>query len=190
MHLARRSEFEAAAEAVRGAKPGDTIVLAAPLYTDAMPGLAKSFIEELSPAVGKLGGVRLGFIIHSGFSEALHSRHLERYYERLAERLGAEYAGTIVKGGSEGLRLMPRSWNRKLWEKLEGLGISLEHDGRFDEALLRDVAGYEQLGPGRRVFYEVFGRTPLARSYWNGMLKKNGAWEERWAAPYGEAARS
>jgi hypothetical protein len=28
-------------------------------------------------------------------------------------------------------------------------------------------------------------KLPVAQFYWNGMLKKNGAWERRFAAPYG-----
>ena len=30
-------------------------------------------------------------------------------------------------------------------------------------------------------------RIPIIQFYWNGMLKKNGAWERRFAAPYGPA---
>ncbi len=88
LHLARPSEFEAAVAAFGEA---DTVILGMPLYTDAMPARVKEFIEQLQPYVGREDNPRLGFLIQSGFAEALHSRHLERYLEKLARRLGCEY---------------------------------------------------------------------------------------------------
>ena len=47
----------------------------------------------------------IGFLVQSGFPEGLHSRYVERYLEKLAERLGCAYLGTIVKGNGEGVRM-------------------------------------------------------------------------------------
>ena len=181
LHLARPSEFEAAVAAFGEA---DTVILGMPLYTDAMPARVKEFIEQLQPYVGREDNPRLGFLIQSGFAEALHSRHLERYLEKLARRLGCEYAGTIVKGGGEGIRMQPDRWNRKLFDGVRGLGSSLALDGQFDEELLTRVAGTERYTASRATIVRMVSATSLGQWYWNSQLKRNGAYEQRFARPY------
>ena len=138
LHLARRADFDRAVEAFAGA---DVVLLGMPLYTDSMPALVKAYIEALAPrvAVAREGGANptLGFLVQSGFPEALHSRPLERYLEKLARRLGSPYAGTIVRGGGESLQMMPDEANKKLWARLRALGEQLARDGRFGEAELK-----------------------------------------------------
>ena len=104
LHLAKRADFD---RAVAEFATADTVLLGMPLYTDSMPALVAEFIEALEPLVGRAGNPRVGFLVQSGFSEALHSRGLERYLAKLAVRLGSPYAGTIVKGGGESLQAMP-----------------------------------------------------------------------------------
>jgi len=187
LHLAKPSDFELAIEAFGEA---DTVLIAMPLYTDSMPALVKTYIEALEPMVGRGGNPRLGFLVQSGFSEALHSRPLERYLAKLATRLGCEYAGTIVRGGGEALQVMPDEALGKLYERLRLLGESLVRDGRFDATVLEKVAGTERLSTTAAAVMAVALRTiPLAQHYWNGQLKKNGAWERRFAAPYGPGAK-
>ena len=82
----------------------ECVLLGFPLYTDAMPGMVKHFIEALEPLAGRKDNPSLGFLVQSGFPEGLHSRYVERYLEKLAERLGCPYLGTIVKGNGEGVR--------------------------------------------------------------------------------------
>ena len=48
----------------------ETVLLAHPLYTDAMPAIVKAFIEELEPYLGRENNPSLGFIVQSGFVEA------------------------------------------------------------------------------------------------------------------------
>jgi len=187
LHLAKSSDFEIAVEAFGVA---DTVLIAMPLYTDSMPALVKTYIEALEPYVGRAGNPRLGFLVQSGFSEALHSRPLERYLAKLATRLGCEYAGTIVRGGGESLQMMPDEAASKLFERLRLLGEALCRDGRFDEELLAAVAGTERFSAVTAAVMSVALKTiPAAQFYWNSQLKKNGAWERRFAAPYGPAAR-
>jgi hypothetical protein len=181
LHLARRSDFETA---IARFAEAETVVLGMPLYTDAMPGRVKEFIEALEGYVGRDGNPRLGFMIQSGFSEALHSRHLERYLAKLARRLGCEYAGTIVKGGGEGIRVRPERWNRKLFERMRSLGASLARDGRFDESLLAQVAGTERLSATQTILLSVANTVSIGQLYWIGQLKRNGAYERRFARPY------
>jgi hypothetical protein len=185
LHLVRRAQFERAVEAFAGA---DVVLLGTPLYTDAMPALVMSYIEALAPRVAaKLGGANptLAFLVQSGFPEAAHSRPLERYLEKLAARMGSHYAGTIVRGGGEALQAMPEQANRKLWAGLQVLGEQLARNGRFGAAELKAIAGIERFSPFAVKIASLACRIPAVQFYWNGMLKKNGAWVRRFAAPYG-----
>ena len=187
LHLARRADAKRAVEAFG---ESNTVVLGMPLYTDSMPALVKAYIEALAPYVGCRDNPRLGFLVQSGFTEALHSRPLERYLKKLAARLGCEYAGTIVRGGGEALQAMPEQANRKLWGQLQSLGGSLAGDGRFDATLLERVARVERFSPARAMLTSLALRVPVTQFYWNGQLKKNGAWEKRFAAPYASPSGS
>ena len=188
LHLARPAQFQRAVEAFA---ESNTVLLGMPLYTDAMPALVKTYIEALAPRVesSKAGGANptLAFLVQSGFPEALHSRPLERYLEKLSRRFGSPYAGTIVRGGGEALQAMPEDANRKLWARLRTLGEQLARDGRFGAEELKAVAGIERFSPLAIWFAGWVFKLPVAQFYWNGMLKKNGAWERRFAAPYGPA---
>jgi hypothetical protein len=188
LHLVRRAQFQRAVEAFAGA---DVVLLGMPLYTDAMPALVKAYIEALAQRVEatRAGGANpiLAFLVQSGFPEAAHSRPLERYLEKLAQRMGSHYAGTIVRGGGESLQAMPEQANRKLWARLQTLGEQLARDGRFGAAELKAVAGTERFSRIAVMLTSLACRLPAFHFYWNGMLKKNGAWERRFAAPYGPA---
>ena len=181
LHLAHAGDFTRAVDEFGRA---DVVLLGMPLYTDSMPALVKTYIETLAPYVGRAGNPRLGFLVQSGFSEALHSRPLEHYLGKLARRLGCAYAGTIVRGGGEALQAMPDGASRRLWERLCGLGRSLATDGHFDSQSLAEVARTERYSRARAILLKAALKIPLAEFYWNGQLKKNGAWDRRFATPY------
>jgi hypothetical protein len=188
LHLARSADFARAVEAFPLAH---TVLLGMPLYTDSMPALVKSYIEALAPRTGpRLAGTNptLAFLVQSGFPEALHSRPLERYLAKLTQRLHAPYAGTIVRGLGEALQATPEEHNQKLWAQLRILGEQLARHGRFGEAELRAVAGTERFSPVVATLLGLTMRLPAVQFPWNRRLKKNGAWERRFAAPYGPAA--
>jgi multimeric flavodoxin WrbA len=155
-----------------------------PLYTDAMPGSVKHFIEALEPLAGRANNPPLGFLVQSGFPEGLHSRYIERYLEKLAERLGSPYLGTIVRGSGEGVRVMPPAATRPLFESLQALGAGFARNGRLDPALLARIAQPERFPLVLWPVFQVFLRLPLAHSYFDGMLKKNGAFDRRFARPF------
>jgi len=178
LHLAVKADFERAVAAFAQA---DTVLLGLPLYTDSMPALVLAWIE----AVGRAGGrPTLGFLVQSGFPEALHSRPLERYLEKLARRLGAPYAGTIVRGGGEALQTLPDQACKGLWARLRTLGGQLARDGRFDPGTLRAVAGVERFGRVAGALVAAAVRLPITQFYWNAQLRRSGAWGRRFAAPY------
>ena len=188
LHLARHAQFQRAVEAFPAA---GTVLLGMPLYTDMMPALVKACIEALAPLINApiSGGTNptLAFLVQSGFPEASHSRPLERYLKKLSLRLGSPYAGTIVHGGGESLQMMPDAANRKLWARLRVLGEQLAHDGQFGAAELKAVAGVERYSRFAVGLASLVCKLPAIQFYWNGMLKKNGAWDERFQAPYGPA---
>jgi len=183
LHLAHRAGFD---RAVKAFAEADTLVLGMPLYTDAMPALVKTYIEALQPRTAAAVGANpaLGFLVQSGFPEASHSRPLERYLKKLARRLGSRYAGTIVRGGGESLQMIPDRANEKLWARLRTLGEQLYREGSFGAEELRAVAGVERMSALSLALARLAVHLPIVNFYWNGMLKKNGAWQQRFAAPY------
>jgi hypothetical protein len=171
---------------VEAFEASECVLLGFPLYTDAMPGMVKHFIEALEPLAGRKNNPSIGFLVQSGFPEGLHSRYVERYLEKLAGRLGCPYLGTIVKGNGEGIRSMPASASQGLFEQLQALGSDLARDGRLDPQILRRLAAPESypaiLGP----FFQLFLRLPMAHGYFDEMLKKNGVFDQRFAQPFAE----
>ncbi len=164
----------------------ECVLLGFPLYTDAMPGLVKAFIETLEVYRHRAGNSPIGFLVQSGFPESTHSRHVERYLERLAARLGSPYLGTIVKGGVEGIRIMPDNMTRKLYTGLQQIGQVFAQTGRFDADLLHALAKPEWYPSYLAPVFKLFVRTPLATFYWDGQLKKNGVYDQRFARPYAD----
>jgi len=191
LHLASKTGFNRAVEAFAEA---DVVLLGMPLYTDSMPALVKTCIEALAPraAAAATGGRKptLAFLIQSGFSEALHARPLERYLEKLTRRFGCAYAGTIVRGAGEALQMMPDRANEKLWRQLRTLGEQLARDDRFGQTELKAVAGTERFSPLTAAIAGLLFKIPLTQFYWTGQLKKNRAWDRRFAAPYARAFKS
>jgi hypothetical protein len=164
-----------------------------PLYTDAMPGIVKFFIEAIGERAKTLVStttkLAFGFLVQCGFPEALHTRYVERYLEKVARRIGSPYAGTIVRGGGGALEAMPEQANKKLWEGLHTLGEQLARDGRFGQSELKSVAGIERFSRFAAQLLSIAIKLHLVEFMWNGQLKKNCAWERRFASPYGPAFR-
>lgn len=169
---------------IKALKNSDIIFIVFPLYTDAMPAIVKKFIEYLGDNKSSVKGKRFIFVVHSGFPEATQSRGVERYLKRLTTRLQGEYLGTIVKGGSEGLRLMPPLMTKKTRNALLQIGKTLASDGILDENSVKILANPEHLSTFRLLFYRIMGFLGLSNMYWNGMLKQNKAYKLRNDAPY------
>ncbi|HEX3048357.1 MAG TPA: NAD(P)H-dependent oxidoreductase, partial [Bacillota bacterium] len=104
----------------------EAVLLAFPLYTDAMPGLVKAFIEMLRPVEFSSEAPDqkkiIIFLVQSGFPEAIHCATIAKYLKKLARRLGCECGGVIIKGGVEGIQAMPPQMTRKLFGQFSTLG--------------------------------------------------------------------
>jgi NAD(P)H-dependent FMN reductase len=180
-HLNDVRDREAASKAFRTA---DVVVLGFPLYTDSMPGLTKAFIESLASFVGLENNPRLAFLVQSGFPEAHHSRCVERYLQKLAQRLNAPYAGTVIKGGCEGVRLRPQEMNHALFKRLCELGVDLAQGGKFDQMRLENLAKPERYPRLLVPLLQLVLLLPVTQAYWINQLKKNGAYDARNARPF------
>jgi multimeric flavodoxin WrbA len=192
------------AEHVHLFQQAEHVLVAFPLYFDAMPAIVKEFIESLEPFCGRLGNPPLSFIVQSGFPESLHSRPVVRYLEKLAGRLGCHYQGTVIQGGAEGMRVPPlqTSWFRKgiialgkatnigrvghlfdvkkIRKTYFDLGRIYGETGVFDTNLAMKLAQ-----PGK---VNIFGfwvvQASICNFYWDHLLKLNHAYERRFDRPF------
>ena len=79
---------------------------------------------------------------------------------------------------------MPPSMNRSLFENLQILGSGLAEKGSLDLKILARIASPERFPVYLKPIFHLFLRLPVAHSYFDGMLKKNGAYDRRFAKPY------
>ncbi len=99
-------------EWLRNTREADVVLLAFPLYADAMPAIVKEYLEAISPLRDDEVKPTLMFLVQSGFPEAAHSRFVARYLEKVCRRLKVTHGGTLVRGGVEGIQVMP-TWMTK-----------------------------------------------------------------------------
>jgi len=164
----------------------DNILVAFPLYVDAMPGVVKEFFEALQDIKFYNENQRIGFLIHCGFPETAHLRPVQRYLKKLSRRLGIPYLGTIAKGGTEGLRVSPERVNKKLFTNMIKLGKSFAETREFDSQLLKSIAGNEKFPTAMIPLLRMLNKTGLFNIFWNKQLRKNKAFNRRFDAPYKE----
>ncbi len=183
VEIVRLAQPREKARALELFEVAESVILGFPLYTDAMPGQVKDFIEALEPRLGK-PNPRLAFLVQSGSPEAGQSRAVAGYLELLALRLGSPYLGTIVKGSVEGIQRQPPARTRELLARFEALGCTLGETGQLDPRQLRDLAGPDWPGPFWRLCTRVALWTSGKRSL-DARLKENGTYERRFDRPYG-----
>ena len=157
---------------VRLFQEAEHIILASPLYTDAMPAVVKNFIESLEPFCQREGNPDIGFMVQSGFPEPLHSRYLERYYVKLAKRMGCRYKDTVIRGAGESIRGTPELMNRGLYKSFYKLGEAFGKTAEFDKKIVASLAKPERYSKLRFWIMRAIGH----RMYWNPLLKKNNAY--------------
>lgn len=160
----------------------DFILLAFPLYTDAMPGIVKHFIESLSKIETR--DKKMGFIVQSGFPEAFHSTFIARYLEKLVLRLGAENLGVVIKGGVEGIQVKPPLMNKKLLRSFHELGRIFGQTGEFDQRIIEKLKKPMHLPKSMLLLAPLLKRTGLLDLYWTAQLKQNKVYKKRYDRPY------
>jgi hypothetical protein len=170
-------------KAVADFASSDTVLIIFPLYTDCMPGIVKEFFEDLINIENK-AEKSIGFIVQSGFPESIHSEALERYLEKLTKRLGHVYLGTVIKGGVEGIKIMPLGMTKKLFSQFEQLGRYFGEFQCFDPQIMKQLRNPYKLSPFRITVINLMSKTGLTNFYWDMNLKKNNAYEHRFDKPF------
>jgi multimeric flavodoxin WrbA len=170
-------------KAVADFASSDTVLIIFPLYTDCMPGIVKEFFEDLIHIENK-AGKSIGFIVQSGFQESIHSEALERYLEKLTKRLGHIYLGTVIKGGVEGIKIMPPGMTKKLFSQFEQLGRYFAEFQCFNPQIMKQLRNPYKLSPFRITVINLMSKTGLTNFYWDMNLKKNNAYEHRFDKPF------
>lgn len=155
-----------------------------PLYVHAMPGSVMKFFQQLKPINNK--EIHMAFLVQSGFPEAGQSYYLRPYLELITKRLGVSFDGTIIKGGVEGIQMKPEKANKKFFDQMELIGRTYAGKGIMDLTLKKEYAKSEYLPKGTQLLFTILSLTGLTNYYWDFNLKKNGAYEKRFAKPYTE----
>jgi NAD(P)H-dependent FMN reductase len=180
-YLADRKQRDTAVSAYR---ENNVILVFFPLYTDSMPGIVKEFFENIYLEPGEIKK-KIGFVVQSGFPESKHSVFVESYLERLAiKRLKADYLGTIIKGGVEGIQIMPPRMTAKLFKSFRDLGEHFAKSGQFSESIKEKLRKPFSLSSGRLFLFRLMRFTGLSNYYWNSRLKKYGAYDKRFDSPF------
>lgn len=179
-YLAKTSQL---AEQVQAYAEADCVILAFPLYTDSMPGIVMAFIEAMA-TIHKSPETRIGFLVQSGFPEAVHSVHVEAYLEKLTRRLGMTYLGTIIKGGVEGIQMQSEKMTAKLFTAMQEFGKDLAETGNWDTVKIQALRKPYRFGPMMVAGFKVFAKLGLVNFYWNMKLRENDAFDRRFDRPY------
>ncbi len=159
------------------------VLLAFPMYTDMVPGIVKAFIETLEPYCGRQGNPTMAYMIHLGFPEGVQLLTLESYLEKLSRRLGSLHAGVIRKTGSEGIRESPPEKLTGLLGLFETLGKKYGETGELDQNILLRLGLPDRLPGWVAIIYKLLSLTSRVNVGWDIELKKNAAYEERFAQP-------
>ena len=153
-----------------------------PLYTDAMPGIVKNFMDQLKPE--DFYGKKLGYFIISGFPEARHSLYIEQYFKNLTRKYKAELIGSVIKGGMEGVSIQPKWTTRKIRKNVKLIGKTLAEHGKFDQELTMQMRKTMQLPQFMKLLFPLLKKIGLMDMYWNHNLRKNDAFQNRFDKPY------
>jgi len=168
-------------EQVQHFRETENILLAFPLYVDSVPGVVKQFIEAVGQFDGS--GKNIWFFVHSGFPEAIHCEGLIRYLELLTKRWNMNNMGTILKPGTEQVRMLPLERNKKLFFDFEQLGSTLAKSGSLDQNILDRFKQPYVYPPNAMPVIRLMSKLGLIDRYWNKELKRNKAYHRRFDMP-------
>ncbi len=169
-------------EHIKAFEEADTVIIIFPLYTDAMPGQVKLFIENITKNSSK--GKNIGFIVQSGFPESYQSTFIERYLIKLSDTMEWNLIGTVLKGGIEGIQVMPPSMTKKLYGHFFELGRYFANTGKFKTEIVNKLRKPFRMSKLSLFLFKIWAFLGLTDLYWNNILKGNGAYEKRFDRPF------
>jgi hypothetical protein len=155
------------------------VIIGFPLYVDAMPGSVKEFLEALEPLAGIKDNPALGFVIQCGFPETSHNRYVARYCEKFSLRMGCPSLGSILKGGCEGLDVLPNFLTDKYYALFYTIGVEFGKTGKLDPALLEKLARPEHLTAENMSQVIPF----INQTLWDAQMEKNGVLDKSFDKP-------
>ena len=138
-NLSNRKEWDAAREAFLA---HEHILIAFPLYVECLPSMMLEFLEML-PTERKQPA-QLSFLLHGGMDEGNEFRFCERILQRLPEQLGCSYGGTLIHGGSFGIRTREDAAKAKIVAPYEKMGRLFAQSGNFFTPEAKKFTGPEQ----------------------------------------------
>jgi multimeric flavodoxin WrbA len=138
-HLSNRNEWDAAREAYLDNK---RTLIAFPLYVECVPSLMLEFLATL-PVVRQQQG-ELSFLLHGGMDEGYEFRFCERILQGLPAQFGCSYGGTLIRGGSFGIRTREPAIKAKIIAPFEKMGHLFAQNGNFLSPEVKKFAGPEQ----------------------------------------------
>jgi len=171
-------------EYIETMKASDLIIIVFPLYVDAMPGIVMKFFEEMGKAKTSIMGKKILYVVHSGFPEGKQSYPVRRFLENFSEKLGLIHLDVVIMGGSEGTRLMPPKMLTKKHDSFVAISSAVANEQTIDESAVNKLLKPIELSIWGKIGIRVFSALGLANMYWNGQLKENGVFEQRFAQPY------
>jgi hypothetical protein len=181
MYLKKVKQHESFIEKARSF---DQLLFVFPLYVDGMPGQVKAFFEQMSQHKEIFKDKEVSFIIHSGFSEAIHSKNLEKYLTRFAAIMEMKNYGIFIIPGSEGFRIMPPRMTAKKARRVANIGRLYQMNKPFLKEDKTMLEGPLVQSKAKVAFLIMMKKLGLTNFYWDQQLKKNNAFDKRFDAPY------
>ena len=138
-NLSNRMEWDAAREAFL---THERILIAFPLYVECIPSMMLEFMGTL-PSERKQPA-QLSFLLHGGMDEGNEFRFCERILQGLPAQFGCIYGGTLIKGGSFGIRTREDAVKAKIVAPYEKMGRLFAQSGNFFTPEAKKFTGPEQ----------------------------------------------
>ena len=138
-NLSSRKEWETAREAFLS---HERILIAFPLYVECIPSLMLEFLESLPSE--RRQPAQLSFLLHGGMDEGFEFRFCERILQGLPAQLGCSFGGTLIHGGSFGIRTREDAVKAKIVAPYEKMGRLFAQNGNFLTPEAKKFTGPEQ----------------------------------------------
>ena len=138
-NLSNRKEWDAAREAFLS---HERILIAFPLYVECIPSLMLEFLESLPSE--RRQPAQLSFLLHGGMDEGYEFRFCERILQGLPAQLGCSFRGTLIHGGSFGIRTREDAIKAKIVAPYEKMGRLFAQNGSFLTPEAKKFTGPEQ----------------------------------------------
>lgn len=174
---------------IEQAKACDKLLFVFPLYVDGMPAQVKYMFELMYKEKEIFEGKEVAYIIHSGFSEAVHLKPLQKYLNRFSQIMGMDNYGVFNVPGSEGFKLMPKFMTSKRAKMISLIGRAYILGQPVPQREKVALEGPAVLSGARLMQFKILKKTGLADQYWDSQLKNNKVYETRFAAPYEKKKR-